>query len=365
MALLIIDGFGSYSTQFNNISLSQVWWGNNLQLDSATSTPYWRSDIKGAWLHVNQSNAVTAPYTTNRTDDTFPRRSLGGNHNLLTVGFRLRYTVPYGGSLATCATMLFENDDTPQIGLMFKADGNIDVIRYSSPTAGTVLASTTGGTHHLVNAIYYYEFSTKIGTSDGSIKLSVNGVELINLTGINTQGDGTATTANTLCFGNADQNHPPFRVTDLYVRSDLTQHGDVCVERIIPRGDVTTTGFLNYYEGGTFAEAVAETWSSDMRLYGSEMNSELLFNINELHTVPVSVKALRMFVIASATARPRTVALQFKSGSSVAEFNKTFNGVIRNDERIYEQYLEIDPATSSPFTGAALQALQIGLKIKD
>jgi hypothetical protein len=168
-------------------------------------------------------------------------RTLPVSGNTLVVGHAVKISAFSASQLATGGPRLA---GAAQLTLEISSTGYMQVIRGSS--TGTVLGTATTGQLTL-NTYYYIELKAVIHPTAGSAIVRVNGVDVLNLTGVNTAGTGSAGwDAYALHCGNAGT--VTLQLDDLYVfdgsgSAPLNDFlGDVRVDaRVATAAGATTT----------------------------------------------------------------------------------------------------------------------------
>jgi hypothetical protein len=169
---------------------------------------------------------------------------------------------------------------TTQVDLRYQADGTLAVTRN-----GTVLGVTSGLSALLLNVFYHIEWKVVINNS-GSIAVRINEVEVLNVTGIDTQNTANSTAsqvANGLTGGLVTGGF--FFFDDVAVRDD-TWNGDVQVKAFFPIG----TGFTNQWtpvNAATTREAVDETAPNSDTDYATASTVSFL-SLWTYNTIPVT-----------------------------------------------------------------------------
>lgn len=268
------------------------------------------------------------------------------------VGAAVYFTLPPAN--AQQGFMVFREGATIHLDLRYTTAGALYVTR-----AGTTLGSISSQTL-AVNSWHYIEFMADIHDSTGAYEVRVNGVTWLSGTGADTRNGGTGV-INTLrlhCGG--DFGSYGLLFDDLYVDT-TTFHGDVKVEVIRPNGAGASTNFTP--SAGSNFQNVDDADPNDDTDYNASSTAghKDTFTLDDLATTAGSVIGIqsvsrwRKDDAGSRTARP-----VIRSGGT--DYPGTTIGM--TDSYLTDlQVRETDPATSSPFSIAGVNALQAGYEL--
>jgi hypothetical protein len=249
---------------------------------------------------------------------------------------------------------------TGQCAVVFRSDGAI--LLNSGTAAGTNLAIYPGAIT-TINTWYAFEFEIVVHNSTGSFKVRKNGnpVDDHSTTGIDTAGGTANNYANKLQVGQSSAvNNQLF--DDLYWRSDASSvawMGDIRCYTRAPASDAAvqfsrSTGATNF----SCVDEPQQNTTTDY-VYDSVPGHADLYGIAAIASTPLTTYAVttRAYMIKS-DAGTRTAAVQLKSGSStvasptVVLTTSNWQWAWRHDT--------VDPATSAPWTAAAVNLVQCG-----
>lgn len=299
-----------------------------------------------------------------KTDEAMVRRWLGGNHNTVSVctSTYMQYEPTQTGIYCT---IMLENNGTPQIGLKF-GPTTYEIIRFNgNDSTGVVLGSAARAPGF--NAV---QFIVKIGTTDGSCKLLVQGNNspLIDLTNVNTQGDVSATTVDTVRFGTTvgDIATGGFSLYSLHVTDDLNPGPFVFVETLPLANDV----LIQFDNGG---QGLVAPQIGNLQLYNyskaitaTAVNKEIVCTvIPTTNGTASSVAGVMVVAVVGKTGiSRRKVVLTVKSGASTAQSTPfVLVGLTPSEGRRLEYMFLTDPATGLAWTSLAVSTMQVGIKI--
>lgn len=164
-------------------------------------------------------------------------------------GFAI-YIVNVTAETGICA---FSDTGTNQVGLTFDAVGTLRVRRgmtLGAGTTGTVLG--TGSTNIGFGAWHYVELKVKIDSSTGTVDVQLDGLNVLSLTGQNTQ-NSASNTANQitlgLCtsnFGNAVSAYfDDYYINDTSGSSNTSFLGDTSITCTFPSANGTRNNYTN------------------------------------------------------------------------------------------------------------------------
>ena len=161
----------------------------------------------------------------------------------VTVGFAMRPSTVSGTNVSPAAVALLSDLGTVVHVAMLVVNGNLQIVRGDSTTP--VLASSTFAPFPAANRWYYVEMQARLHDSLGTVKVNVDGVEVINATALDTKNLGVNTTFDTVRFGMGVGGTTIF--DDLYMMAGAGDafQGDCTVATLLPTGN----GFVNQFLG--------------------------------------------------------------------------------------------------------------------
>lgn len=233
---------------------------------------------------------------------------------------------------------------------------------------GSSLGSTSGGVIPSGQWVWI-EGRVKFSTTVGIVELYVNGVEVLNLTGVNTLNNGGQTGVNTAGIGACPGNYSPYGYADdWYVLDPNTapnqvRLGNSRISTLVPASDAgPNTGTPD--TGTTHYTQVDEIrWSSAHSLTLASGQEEL-FGMSALGATPYQISAVRVLAVVNksdagtCTLEPVIVSggtEQDGAGVSIGASGASYGQVTG----IFEQ----DPHTSAAWSLAGITAMQCGVKL--
>ncbi len=216
-------------------------------------------------------------------------------------------------------------------------------------------------------AWHWVEVHAKLSSSAGVFEVWIDGVQVMNLTGVNTAGAGGAT-FNSVLFGSTHGgNGPNTWYDDLYILDPNTapntaRLGDSKIETLKPNSDAGPNNGTPSSGTSHYAMVNENQWSSANSLTLTNTDGqEELFGMASLANVPANIWAVRVLGVAEKTdagacsLEPLVVSSgQEKDGTS-APLTTTYGHVTG--------IFQVDPNTSAAWTAAAVNAAKCGLKV--
>lgn len=277
------------------------------------------------------------------------------------IGFAFRTTNFNHGDRSICYPVLI--GAAIQVALAYNTTGQLAVYRGDAGT-GTYLATSTPTM--VVNTWHYleWEFFMSAGTG-GHMKVHLDEVEVINISGVNTQAYLPDNTANQILLYGANSGAATKSWDDMYFQHysaapDAGFLGDVRVKTLIPTSDGAVA--LWTPNSGISAEACDDATPDDDTSYitGEVVDDDHLFNMSNI-LLSDDVKGVQVSArMRKETATARSVA------STVRTNGTTFEGTpraITQSYVTYEEVFEENPVTSDPWTPVEINALEAGVRI--
>lgn len=346
MSLLDYDGFDDYNGVGTSPGVDAAW----------TNSGAGAASLSAGRFGVGQRLTLGANGSGNRNK----QRALGSSVSTFTIGGMINIVSVPGSALH--ATLALIMSGTYQCGWRFNNLGGIDVYRYSSASAGTLLGSTANGII-TPDSEPNIETTFVINDATGSVTINLNGVQVLSLTNQDTKNHATLATADTFLIGfsSTTTGTATCDFDDLYWRDDSTMLGDVRVEQLLPNSDGATLNFtpstgVNHY--ACVDEATVDTTDY---LSGTSVGDLDLLGLTDLSNTPSSIYAVKSVVWALKTdAATRSVAAGVKSGATASDgANYALASTVQKSSRM----MATDPNTSAAWTATAVNALQLQPKV--
>ena len=325
------------------------------------------SHLDAAGLAMKYSSISSPAPTIVSSGGRFSGNAIGlgasGDANLRSVGLVIDSQQTWIARWARYSTLTntaetiwrWQDAGSDQIDLRLTTLGKFTVTRN-----GTTLGTSTVGIaiatfHHIV-------FKVKIHSSIGTVDVVLDGVNILSLTGQNTQATGNATADRFLIQGASNGS----QVCDISVADgtgavaeNLTiQTRIYCV---VPNGDGATLNFTPSTGTSHYAlvDEIPSTADTDYNSSTAAGNIDLLDYTN----LSLSGSALGVQVTTIARvddASSPTIAAVCKSGSAANSIGTAFG--VTSSYACYRELYDLDPNTSAAFTVSAIDSAKFGYK---
>ena len=339
MSLLFMDGFDHYAT--------------------ADIAKKWTTTGSGGISAVGRRSGnglSTGALTT--------EKSLASNEGTLIVGFAIN---PSGAINNTF--FAFGDGSTAQLTFVFVGDGSIQVFRGTS--AGTSLGFSTAGLFQ-VGVYHYVEIKAvfeNAGSPGGSVVIRVDGVEVLNLAGIDTT-NSTNAYANKILLGGASGVLANW--DDLYVcnASGSTNNnflGDVRIDTLFPNGEGNYLDFT-CSTGTTHNTLVDETTpnTSDYN-ESSTVGAKDSYALGDLSAITsqtiYGIQVLGAILKDDAGARSIKVGVRTSSAGSPGSLAQAASAALSTSQLYYASIHETDPSTGIAWTGSGVNGAEAVFEI--
>lgn len=230
---------------------------------------------------------------------------------------------------------------------------------------GSTIVGTTPVSSLPVNNWSYVEIKIVVSPTVGEITCHINGVSQMSLTGINTQ-NGSNAFINTFLFGSSIDYAASFYLDDFYVCDDTgatnnTFLGDVRIVTLLPDGAGSSTQFTP--SAGANYTCVDEVPPDGDTSYvsSSTPGDKDYYTMTNLPYVPGTIFGVTAYAdMCKTDAGTRTARVNIQSSSS--EVNGPSGG-LSTSYAFTKIIAETDPATSSAWTFAGINAVQVGVEV--
>lgn len=262
----------------------------------------------------------------------------------------------------------------------FAGSGGIEATLSLDPATGTLTAyrgrlgtslGASAASAMALNVWRWIEIHFKLDGSTGIFEVWLDGVRVINLTGVNTK-NSTSAAITSIIFGDTSSGSNNITLDDLYVL-DTTgasptngRLGDLRIATIVPASDAspndgTPSSGSNHYSRVNEGPG----WDGDTS-YITLMNTtglKEMFGMSALPTTPdVIIAVTPTFASRKTEAGTASAHSVMKSGTT------TVNGASKALSTSYAGYRDApvlnDPNTGAPWTAAAVAALQAGYAVE-
>lgn len=251
---------------------------------------------------------------------------------------------------------LREVGGTVHLSLSLTGSGELTVTRSGGPVLATSAPLVIFG-----DTWQYIEWEAVIDDTSGSTVVRVDGIEVINVSGVDTRNGGTGLIAQ-VAHSVSSSNGTDYYYDDVIFYDDITTPGERRVEVLRPAADTATKQFTPN-SGSTNYTQVDETLVDGNTTYveAGDVGFRDLYTVGSLSSVPVDIDAVQLVGFPLKTdAGTRTLYLSCQSGA--ADNDGSAFPLNSNYMRV-DRVLNLDPDGSIDWTATKVNALKIGPKI--
>lgn len=356
MALIYMDGFdvGDYATR---------WVRNGLNTDFDDSV----------LSRFGAGKTITFPTSTSTTSRMSILHGVPASPSLY-IGAAMKLgCVSMTYTPLSCAFGIYTDSGTmPQVYMRRTSANGLQVYRGNPATAdnsnpqGTLLASSIPG---IVDyAWHYYEMYVMIHATAGRVTVKVDGNTVIDFTG-NTKNTGTSTNIDGIMFSGGVWSSDRAGMTtidDFYVcdgtgTTNNTFLGDVRVQTLMPDGagsstQLAPTGSTTNWQNVAEVPYNATTYNSSAAV--GERDMYTLGNVAANTSTIFGVQSVaHMLKTGAGTANARVA---IKSGATLS-YDTTRS--LGTSDFVYTQVRETDPNTSTGWTPAGVNGIEMGVEV--
>ena len=326
------------------------------------------------------SNAdVSAIYTSNMSLNTTAGRFGGGAIYSGAYYYYMAYPMPAGHTEVWVGMAYNCQNGSSSGGLLgfYSASGCEGALFYNASSNTLTLCTNSGNNNivgtvsgvYLLSAYHWIEVHFKMHASAGVMELWVDGVQLLNLTGLNTTSRGGSTLSSVYFANDQSGDGLACYIDDIYILDPTTgsfntgRLGDSRIETLKPTSDASPNNGTPSTAGAHYAmvsENQNDGTTSYVTITGTSGQEEL-YGTGSLSGTPATVRAVKVtnWVEKSDAGALAGNAMAVSSatvgtGASIP-FITTFNTVAN--------IFESDPHTSAAWTYSAVNSANVGLKI--
>jgi hypothetical protein len=254
----------------------------------------------------------------------------------------------------TGSIIFFREGATNHVDLTWEADGTIRAKRN-----GTLLGSSAGGAF-TVGSWYSLQVEVVISDTVGRVTIYLDGVQKLNLTGLDTKNGGTGVVDRIYFSGGSGSIGG--RYDDMLVQDSATRLANpIRASTLYPTSDGATLNLVPSTGTSHFALVDEALASRTDYLSGSTVGDLDLLGLGNLPTTPLSIQEVNAIVYASKTdATNRSIALGVKSGATTSDGS---NYALSSSGGRFERPLAVDPNTGAAWTTSAVNALELQPKV--
>ncbi len=305
----------------------------------------------------NANEWVTGRFGGKATRVEYPR-GFGwsvNNEQTLIIGFALSFeTLEYQWPFLTLG-----DGATEQVSLRFGLNGALQVVR-----DGTVLANAL----NLITrrAWHYIELKVKIHNTTGTVEIHVDGVEVANETGLDTQMSANAS-VNVVIFWPARYEFASL-YDDIYIANDSGSYnndflGDVRIIATQPDADGSSTDFTLFPGAGEDHYENVDDGSSvdDDTTYVESVTTSHEDRFTFIDLVDVGdILGVQIFTDAKESAGAETLITTVRTYT--IDHDDTPQAVT-SAYLIYSRIMDVEPENSIPWTSTIFNASTFGVKV--
>lgn len=348
MSVILVDGFDVYNGTGVNTGLQAKWLAAGA---SSGSHSLVAGRFGGQAYRSTQGVASSGAWAS---------RPIAANASIA-VGFAFRAVDSFDGVFIFWGLA----SGTYQVGLLLDSTGKLSACRNTAVDTGTVLGTTAAAAIAL-NTWHYIECEITVSDTVGVFKVYVDGVQVLNLTGLDTR-NGTPTTIDTIQVGhrkspNGASSGVRYDFDDIYVVDAATKLGERRVETLYPSADTAQKDLTPNSGTANFSRVnEAQVDGDTSYVQGSTVGNTDRYDLGDLTGAPATIDAVQVSCFGEKTdATSRSIALQVKSGATTSDGS---NFALAASYGKLERLLTTDPNGGGAWSAAAVNALQVGPKI--
>ena len=253
---------------------------------------------------------------------------------------------------------------TQHVTVQVTTTGEIKVFRGN--TGGTQLGSTTASGLVPSGSYTYIEAKAVLSDTVGAVTVRINGAQVFTVTGADTKNGGTKTAFDGIgmAITNATAD-----VDDLVLMNGAGSAnndfiGDVKIETLYPTGNGTTSGLTGSDGNSTDNYLLVDERPPNTSDYNGSATDDLLdtYAMGDLTTLSGTVYgAVAYAYAAKSDAGTKGGAIMVRSGGT--DYEKTDNA-LGTSYVYYNEIMEQNPNTSTAWTIATINSVELGYKVK-
>jgi len=290
---------------------------------------------------------------------------VGGTSDTVWIQFALNMTA---GTFTSTEEMIwiYDRSGTVTSGIYVKADGEIEVRQGTGTVVGTSSgAAISTGTWR------FYEFKIKLNASTGTVLVKVDGVEVLNLSGVDTINGGTSVGAVRFHHNDDVSTSGDMKWDDVVIGDDVTGSpgdvqtdllGDCSIEMLLPDGAGNYTQFTPS-TGSNYQNVDEAPTIDDDTTYNSSSTAghKDSFTCGNLSATAGSVYAVQVTTVAKRDAGGGRLLRELVRSSSI---DATGAGRYVPADYSHKQSLfEKDPG-GSDWTISTVNSMEIGYELE-
>jgi hypothetical protein len=251
-----------------------------------------------------------------------------------------------------------DGSGNPQATLVLNSNGTITAKRGGG--GGTTLGTSSNAVVVTANVWCFVEFGLTCNGSTGTVDIRINGTSVLSLTGQNTQGQGTTTIASVQFLdANVTSYHQDIYICDSTGSHNTTFLGDVQMPVSYANADGAFTAWAAN-GAATLHQSVNATTPTDSTVFASDSTPTDRMSVSYPTTSVTGtiVGVAHVSRMEKSTSGTRTVSQVITNNGNDQVASAQSLGT---SYKYYQQFSEVDPNTSQPWTQAGFNTIQSGL----
>lgn len=228
--------------------------------------------------------------------------------------------------------------------------------------SATIIATSVATPFTGTNIWRYLELELVIDNTAGEVRVWVDGVQVINVSSVDTQGQAGSTADGIKFFGIGATGGGVSRIDDMYICTTATEHkGDCRIETLAPTADTADKDWGRSTGSDNYALVDEAQGDADTTYVTSSTVGNLdKYTMGNLSSAPAAIHAVQtVFTARKDDAATREVRSILDSSGTVA------NGATRNIGSAYSTYYDLyatDPNGGGAWSETRVNALLAGIE---
>lgn len=364
MSNLVLDSFDWFPTGQSSAT-RQFLWGANGWFQHSTPV----ADVTTGRFGYGQ--ALTYNYNTvSGTGDAFYVAPVGATPATGFIGGGM-FIYPDMDAANGAVIGFYDGvNDTPQVSILFAANGVVKAYRGSVATGTFLQNSATGSFQE--DEWFHVEAKVLVASTGGTVEVRINTVPVLQITGANTQNTGNAYFDSVIVGGYLPVNFKTvhFAFDDMFVNDTTGAQNNTWAGNLRSYGAfmIANGATNNFTIGGsapasTHWQSVLNNLLDDTKYeYSPNVGDIDLFQPNPVINGPL-VRSLQVRMgLRQDDATQRVARAQLRIGTTV--YPGSVDQYTNQTYTFYKERWELSPATGVTFTGTEANGLQVGVKVQ-
>ena len=358
MAILLLEGFEGLGTTTGSGGSTNVQTGLDYKYvnswSGGTGPRIWEGwGGNGYSLSLGSDGSADLHYVS---------LPFGSNISTIYIGFAYRPRV----NLLTSSPLFGMWNAGASVYNTYAYVLNNSAIRIQTTNFGSVplTSATTAPNACRPGSWSYIEYKVVIASgTGGSVIMRINGVEVFNVTGIDTQETGTVASHLRLfgMDGNSDTQNGQGCFDDVYIStSDFL--GPIKIESILPNGDTADEDFTLSSGSDSYALIADDPIDADTSYIESNTSTDkTLVDLAALTYIASDVKAVQVNLTSKVDTGTMNQIPKVKSGST--EGSGATQGISTTSYATTTQVFETNPDTTAAWAVSEVNGMQAGVEV--